>query len=178
MNPSRSRRHAERLLFLLLVAAAVAFIGCSKDRKIMAPILPLVAVGTETISTPVVPSGDSVVTPGAIYAATTGGASSSLRHSLEYRMDFDAGGAHRYSNWSSDSVTFQAWPAAGSYLVEAQARCATHPSVVSAWSAGRRVTVAGALQELISVPNIPSGDAAPALGATASYSTGGAISYL
>jgi hypothetical protein len=93
-------------------------------------------------------------------------------------MDFDAGGAHRYSSWSADTIDFNAWPTAGPYLVEAQARSTDDPSVASAWSAGRHVTVVGPLQELISVPNIPSGDAAPAMGSTASYSASGAHSYL
>src|SRR2546425_13296732 len=104
MNPSPSRHPTLLFAFLLLGVTVAALLGCGKDNKITSPF------ARETISVPAIPSGDNVVAPGAVYSASTGGASSSLGHSLEYRLDFDAGGAHRYSRWSADPVAFSAWP--------------------------------------------------------------------
>ena len=92
----------------------------------------------ETVSTPSTPSGTTSGNTGISYTYSTGGASSNLGHSLEYRFDWGDG---TYSNWSSSTSASKSWSSAGTYSVRAQARCATHTSVVSSWSSGLSVNV-------------------------------------
>ncbi len=99
-----------------------------------------VSISSETISTPSMPTGPSSGNVGTSYSYTTGGASSSLGHSVQYRFDWGDG---NYSNWSSSTSASHSWSSAGTYSVKAQARCATHTGVVSGWSSYRAVTIAG-----------------------------------
>jgi len=93
---------------------------------------------TETVSTPTTPSGPTSGSAGTSYSYSTGGASSNLGHALQYRFDWGDG---TYSAWSSSTATSKSWASAGSYSVKAQARCATHNAVVSAWSSGHPMTI-------------------------------------
>ncbi|MFH1022177.1 MAG: C1 family peptidase [Planctomycetota bacterium] len=92
----------------------------------------------ENVSTPSQPAGSSSGYCNSSYSYSTGGSSSSLGHSLEYRFDWGDG---NYSNWSSSSTASKTWYFAGEYAVKAQARCATDTSIVSEWSSGAVVTI-------------------------------------
>ncbi len=87
--------------------------------------------GNETISVPDTPSGSTIGSVDQILSYATGGAESSLGHPIEYRFDWGTGS---YSAWSSSTTAYRSWAAEGTYDVRAQARCATHTDVLSAWS--------------------------------------------
>jgi hypothetical protein len=93
----------------------------------------------ETISTPTAPNGPSSGNTGVSYTYSTGGSSSNLGHSVEYRFDWK-GDATDLSPWGSATQS-KTWTTPGSYNVRARARCATHTSVVSAWSSSTPVTI-------------------------------------
>ena len=93
----------------------------------------------ETISTPTVPSGPTTGTTGTSYTYTTGGATSSLGHSVQYQFDWKGDGTD-LSSWGSATQS-KTWAVAGTYNVRARARCSTHTSVVSSWSGARSITV-------------------------------------
>ena len=92
----------------------------------------------ETVSTPTTPSGQTSGSTTTSYSYSTGGASSNLGHTLEYRFDWGDG---TYSAWSASTSASKSWTSAGSYSVRGQARCASHNAVVSAWSSGLTVTI-------------------------------------
>ena len=93
---------------------------------------------SETISTPSTPSGPTSGAVGTSYTYSTGGATSSLGHSVEYRFNWGDG---TYSSWSSSATASKSWSSSGTYVVKAQARCATHTDKVSSESSGLSVTV-------------------------------------
>ncbi len=128
----------------------------------------------ETISTPNAPLGPSTGVAGASLTYTTGGASSNLGHSLDYRFDWGNG---TYSMWSSSNASTYAWPEAGTYQVRAQARCAEHAGVVSDWSDAREVSIFEP-PETVSVPDVPLGPAKAEVGVSLTFLTGGSHSNL
>ncbi len=128
----------------------------------------------ETVSTPSTPSGNSSGDTNTSYSYYTGGASSSLGHSIQYRFDWGGG---NYSGWSSSTSASHSWSSAGTKNVKAQARCATHTSVVSSLSSSKTVTIS-ASAETVSTPNTPVGNSSGSTGTSYSYSTGGASSSL
>ena len=93
---------------------------------------------TETISTPEIPTGPSTGEVNQSLTYSTGGASSSLGHSLEYRFDWGDGS---YSDWSPSTTASHSWSSQGTCVVRVQARCATHTSIVSGWSSGPSVNI-------------------------------------
>ncbi|MEE8372138.1 MAG: CFI-box-CTERM domain-containing protein [Dehalococcoidia bacterium] len=93
----------------------------------------------ESVTAPNTPAGPSSGGIGQSLAYSTEGAASNLGHSLEYRFDWGDGS---YSGWSSSSTASHFWSAANTYIVKAQARCATHTGIVSGWSSGKSVTIA------------------------------------
>ena len=93
---------------------------------------------TETISTPGIPTGTSTGEVNQSLTYSTGGTSSNLGHSLEYRFDWGDGS---YSSWSSSITASHSWSRHGTHTVRTQARCATHTSIVSGWSSGRSVNI-------------------------------------
>ena len=88
----------------------------------------------ETVSVPTAPTGPSTGLIATSYAFSTGGSTSSLGHSIQYKFDWDDGSD---SGWLAVGTTMasRSWAAAGTYHVRAIARCTTHPSVESIWSA-------------------------------------------
>ena len=127
----------------------------------------------ESISIPDTPSGPSSREEDQSGNYSTGGSTSNLGHSVEYRFDWDADGGHDYSAWGSSSRS-HSWSAAGTYTVKAQARCVTHTGVVSAWSGGKTVTTG----ETVSTPDIPSGPSESLINESGDYITGGSVSNL
>ena len=98
----------------------------------------------ETISPHSPPSGTSSGNAGTAYSYLASGASSSLGHSLEYQFDWKGDGKD-LSSWGA-AYQQKTWTAAGTYSVRVRARCSTHTSVVSSWSAGTSVVIkSGAL---------------------------------
>jgi len=94
-----------------------------------------VAHAVSTPSTPIGPSSGEV---GQSLTFSTGGASCSQGHAVEYRFDWGDG---TYSSWSSSTSASKSWGNPGTYSVRAQARCAVDNSVVSSWSSALTVTI-------------------------------------
>ncbi|MGB9700610.1 MAG: InlB B-repeat-containing protein [Thermodesulfobacteriota bacterium] len=95
---------------------------------------------TESISTPTV-SGPTSGYVGSAYTYIASGASSNLGHSLQYQFDWQGDGSD-LSLWGVANQQ-KVWDYAGTYNVRVRARCATHTSVVSNWSAPLTVTIQG-----------------------------------
>jgi hypothetical protein len=95
-------------------------------------------VAPETVSTPSTPSGSSTGDVGQSLSYSTGGASSSYGHSVQYQFDWGDGTT---SPWSSSTSVSHSWSSAGTYTITARARCASDTSVVSSWSGGKSVTI-------------------------------------
>ena len=131
-----------------------------------------VTISGESITTPSTPSGPSSGNVGTSYSYSTGGASSSLGHNLQYRFYWEDGDT---SSWSTSTSASHSWSSAGTYYVKAQARCATHTSVESSWSTFKTVTITS---ETVSTPNTPTGPSSGNVDISYSYSTGGASSNL
>ena len=93
----------------------------------------------ETISQPSRPTGPDNGSVNQILGFSTGGSSSSLGHSIEYRFDWNDGS---YSSWTSSASVSHSWSLAGTYSVKVQARCRTHQSRMSSWS-GAKIIVIG-----------------------------------
>ena len=113
---------------------------------------------SETVSSPTVLSGPANGSVGVTYTFMTGGSSSSLGHSIQYIFDW---GDSTTSGWLPVGTTsaIKSWTSQGTYLVKAQARCATHNAAVSSWSTPLSVPL------LCSSPGIPS-NPSPVSGAT------------
>jgi len=94
---------------------------------------------SETVTSPNAPSGPSSGKVGQTLTLTTGGSGSNLGHAVDYRFDWGDG---TQSGWGLASQN-HAYVSVGSYAVMAQARCQSDPGVVSGWSAGFGVSIAG-----------------------------------
>ena len=105
---------------ICIICAALA--GCSGDNPIET-----VTPDEEMISTPDDPAGMDMVTSDEDVVYRTS-AASNLDHPIEYRFDFDAAGPHSYTDWSAADSASASWQGAGTRVVKAQARCATHKS--------------------------------------------------
>ena len=89
------------------------------------------AAPTETVSPPTTiegPDWSYVVQFPETYSP--GSASSSMGHSLEYRIDWGDG---NLSDWTDQGAGHN-WEQSGEYPIKAQARCKDHPEVISPWS--------------------------------------------
>ena len=93
-----------------------------------------------TVSTPSTPSGPSSGCIGSSLSFSTGGATDSLGHSVQYRFDWGDG---HYSSWSSSASGSHSYGSEGAYQVKAQARCSVDTSIVSGWSSAKAVTISG-----------------------------------
>ncbi len=129
-----------------------------------------VTISAEAVSAPSLPNGTTNGVVGVSYSYSTGGSVSNAGHAIEYRFDWGDGS---YSNWSSSASGTKSWSSAGTYVVKAQARCATDLSVVSNWSGPLNVTISA---EAVSAPSLPNGTANGVVGVSYSYSTGGSVS--
>jgi len=120
----------------------------------------------ETITTPDTPTGPAAGETGQSLDYDTGNAASNLGHTLEYRYDWGDGSL---SGWSSSTTASSIWATADTYSVKAQARCATHTTVESAWSGATDVTITAAV-ETVSVPGDVNGSATAEVGHSQTYS--------
>ena len=116
------------VLLLSLIVLLLGLAGC-----LFQPLQP-----PHTVSTPNTPTGPSSGEVGQTLTFSTGGASCSQGHPVEYRFDWGDG---TYSSWSSSTDGSHSWSASGTYQVKAQARCATDTSVISGWSSARDVSI-------------------------------------
>jgi hypothetical protein len=121
---------------------------------------------TETVSVPDTPTGLAAGNAGVSLDYTTGGSVSSMGHPVEYRFDWDDGTS--MSPWSATTTVSHSWAAAGTYNVKAQARCATHSAVESAWSSGIDVVITVTV-ETVSTPGDVTGPATGTIMETPSY---------
>ena len=96
-------------------------------------VFTIAAAVTETVSAPDEPTGPNTGTIATSYAYTSGGSTSSLGHSVQYKFDWDDGSD---SGWLAVGTTeaSHSWAAAGTYNIKAMARCAEHTTVESLWS--------------------------------------------
>lgn len=141
---------------------------CTLDGGAVSDWSPALAVTVldppETISAPTAPVGPAhglLVGDTGVY--TTGGAVSSLGHELEYRLDLFG---TPITEWSSLSLVARTWTSSFSGSMRAQARCAAHPTMVSAWSPSLWVIVS---QETIAWPGTPGGNSTGIAGQTYEY---------
>lgn len=104
-----------------------------------------------------IPTGETNGTAGTVYTYTTGGITCTGNHTIEYR--FAWGDLSGWSAWSSSTSQSHAWNVATVYNVQAQARCAVNPLLITGFTDPLHVTITGstAIVEEISVPNAPSG---------------------
>jgi hypothetical protein len=134
----------------------------------------ITVLGAETISTPDVPNGFTTGEEGESLNFATTGAVSSDGHAVAYRWDWGDG---TISIWTSVATRSYTWNTAGTYEVKVQARCVTHPSIMSNWSGALTVTITVPAVETISPPDAPT---APATGTTGENivvtNNGGAVS--
>ncbi|HPT28808.1 MAG TPA: IPT/TIG domain-containing protein, partial [Bryobacteraceae bacterium] len=94
----------------------------------------------ETVSTPSIPSGPTSGLTNGNYTYTTGGSVSSLGNPVQYLFNWGDG---TNSGWLPIGTTSasKAWISAGTWGITAQARSVPNPTVVSAISAPRNVSV-------------------------------------
>lgn len=129
---------------------------------------------TETVSVPDTPTGPSAGETSQSLSYSTGGATNSLGHTVEYRFDWGDGS---YSTWSASTSESYSWVSTGTYSVKAQARCATHINVESAWSAANDVVITET-QETVSTPGAVTGPATGTTIETLSYYVSASTSSL
>ena len=122
------------LVYATICITIILQVGCGQAVPETSP-----ALTTETISTPSTPAGLSSGDVNEALTYTTGGSSSSLGHSIEYRFNW---GDVSYSEWSLSSSASHSWSSSGKYMIQAQARSSANPNIVSDWSGGKSVTIA------------------------------------
>jgi len=93
---------------------------------------------SETISTPSTPSGSSTGIVNESLTYITGGSTSSLEHSVQYRFNWGDG---NYSEWSSSTSATHSWSSPGKYMIQAQGRSSADASIFSSWSGSKSVTI-------------------------------------
>lgn len=150
-----------RNLYEVNVTASTTTLLWDLSSSLTGNIFGLSPIQAESVSNPGTPTGPSSGNVGQSLTFSTGGATSNLGHTVEYRFDWDDGS---YSPWSTSASASNSWSVAGTYSVKAQARCATHTGILSGWSAGKSVTIGTATP----TPT-PSGGSGNCFIATASY---------
>ena len=129
----------------------------------------------ETVSTPDIPNGPTTGVTDQSLTYSGSGATSSLGHDVQYRYDWGEGTISGWYNLGYSAS--HSWSEAGSYEVKTQARCYTHTTVESNWSAAKTVTITLAAGETVSPPDAPTGPATGTVGeAVAITNQGGAVS--
>ena len=131
--------------------------------------LRVVVVDEETVSTPDVPYGDTLVCVGKDADYKAGDAKCSKGHPVEYRFDWGDGD---YSDWSTHPYATHKWLQGDTtYQVRAQARCAVNTSKLSEWSGALTVRVN---TEVVTKPDKPVGPPRVCVAEPGEYNTGGA----
>ena len=137
-----------------------------------------VTADPEAVSTPTANhSAGGTVSAGEAVSVSGNEAVNNYGHLLEYRIDFGDG---MVSDWAAASYTYgnsylslqHTYAASGTYAVMAQARCADHPGIESAWSAPHELVV----YEGITFDGPPTGPLTGTVGESLVYTTPGATS--
>ena len=149
---------------LLLPMAVLLAVGCSDETPTQQQ--------PESLTRPRTPDGPRELIPDEPGTFSTGGATSDMRHPVEYRFVWGNGAT---SPWSRAREADNSWGAAGTYGVAAQARCTQHPSAMS-YSPGSLGVIVGF--ESVSIPVAPAGTDSVCPDRAASLSTAGATSSL
>ncbi|MDH4271761.1 MAG: choice-of-anchor D domain-containing protein, partial [Candidatus Aminicenantes bacterium] len=97
-------------------------------------------VAAESVSAPSTLAGQTNGYLNTSYTYTTGGATSSFGHEVQYYFDWGDG---TNTGWLSVGTLSaqKSWSSANTYTVKAKARCAIHTSIESPWSASLYVTI-------------------------------------
>jgi len=127
---------------------------------------------SETVTTPTAPTGPATGATAESLSFSTGGSTNSAGHTVEYRFDW---GDASYSDWAASTTVSNSWASAGTHSLKAQARCATHTTIESAWSAGHDVVISAAT-ETVSTPDTPTGPATADTSENPRFDVGGATS--
>jgi hypothetical protein len=130
----------------------------------------------ETISTPTTPTGSTGGTAGEDLTFSSGGATSSAGHSVEYRFTWGEG---TNSSWLPVGTmsTDGSWSVPGTYSVSVEARCKDHHHVLSDYSPALSVTIAaGVTSETVSTPNVPTGPSSGVIECDHRFTAGGSNS--
>ncbi len=114
--------------------AAPLSVFMDRNKTIVANFIP-----THTVSTPNTPSGPSIGTVGQSLSFSSGGASCSEGHSVEYQFNWGDGGG--YSTWSSSTTRSHSYGSEGTYSIRAHARCSDDDSFSSGWSGAHEVHI-------------------------------------
>ncbi|MBD3340454.1 MAG: hypothetical protein GF353_15170, partial [Candidatus Lokiarchaeota archaeon] len=91
----------------------------------------------ETVTSPDTPAGPANGKVDESLMFNTGGASSSLGHSVEYQFEWGDGSL---SDWGSASQS-HSYDSPGTKYVRARARCQTHTNVESDWSTSKSISI-------------------------------------
>lgn len=130
----------KHILISLFITCLLLLPACEESHYYPPPPPP-----TETISSPSTPTGPSAGYANEALTYTTGGSTSSLGYSVQYRFNWGDGG---YSNWLSSPSTSHSWASPGNYMVTAQARSAVNHDILSDWAGGKSVTIEELIQPL------------------------------
>jgi len=125
-----------------------------------------------SVSRPIAPTGPSSGQVDEVLTFSTGEATCSHKHAVEYQ--FDWGYLGEYSTWSTSTSASHAFPFVGEFWIRARARCTSNTSIVSQWSEAKPVTISAAPpSHTVSTPNTPTGPSSGQVGVSLDFSTGG-----
>jgi hypothetical protein len=116
------------------------YVGVSPDPVYLILDVPP-EIDSETISTPLAPTGPAIGTTSIYYSYGINGATSSLGDPVEYQFDWKGDGSD-LSDWGS-ATRWEIWTTPGTYFVRARARCTWSPFIVSFWSPALTVRILG-----------------------------------
>jgi hypothetical protein len=144
-------RSVTRPLYYLMVVAPILVLGSWFAATVWAQSQPskeyiriggrvIAQEGGESLSLPNAPSGPASGSTGTSYSYSTGGATSTKGHGVQYQFNW---GDNSNSGWLQAGTTSasHSWSTAGSKNVTAQARCTADTSAVSPLSNVTTVTI-------------------------------------
>ena len=139
--------------------------GLGKEKFVPAVVV------SEKLDKPNTPTGLGRGALGTSYSYQTGGATSNLGHTVEYRFNWGDG---NYSAWGMATSASHIWTMASSYPVKAEARCQAH-TTVTAVSADWSVDI---VSEAVTFSDTPTGSSGGVVGTVHTYQTGGVTNNL
>lgn len=141
-----------------------------------------VLVREHQVSAPSIPSGPSSGKAGDYLTFSTGGATCTYGHQVEYQFEyqFDWGGDvdPSFSLWSTSWTSSVTHPREGTVGVRARARCREDHSIVSGWSTSGTVTISLPPGHYVSAPTAPQLSYWPGRENTTSGTTSGMLAHI
>jgi hypothetical protein len=134
-----------------------------------------VSITAESVTAPTKPTGPTSGETNTSYTFTTGNSVDNAGHSIQYLFDWGDGTTSGWLAVGTKSAS-KTWTTAGTRTVKAQARCATHTAIVSAYSVGLTVTIT--VKETITTPTKPAGPTSGFTSTTYTYTTSNAVDNL